>query len=205
MFANDHFCLVGNVVDEKTKEKIQEVLGVPVHTINICGTPLVGVFIAGNNKCIIVPDIAFESELKKLRELNIPFKVISTKLTAFGNNMICTDTGVFVNSDYSAKVKKMIRQALGVILRPGKIANIKTVGSISAVNAKACITHIDASDADVKYLEEALGVKVYTSTINLGNPFIGAGLCCNKNGFVIGNQSTGVETTMVDEYLGFLD
>lgn len=203
-FCNDRFCLLGKEVPENVAEKVEEVLGVPVHRITIAGTSLVGVFVAGNNKKMLLPEIVFERELAKIDELGIDYKIIKTKLTALGNNILCNDTGALVNPEFSADTKKIIRQALGVGLKPGTIADVETVGSVAAIRAGRCVLHRDASAEDFKYIESLLNVKCYTATVNLGNPYVKAGMFCNRNGFVIGAMSGGPEVSNIDESLGFL-
>ena len=56
-YANDQYCLLGTEVPSKTAKKIEKVLKVPTHRISMCGTSLVGVFVTGNNKCLLVPEI----------------------------------------------------------------------------------------------------------------------------------------------------
>ncbi|MBW3015845.1 translation initiation factor IF-6 [Candidatus Woesearchaeota archaeon] len=203
-FCTDKFCLLGKEINPRKAKEIEAVLKVPVHRINICGTSLLGVFIAGNSKCLLVPGIAFENELRVLDKLGIKYKVINTKQTALGNNILCNDEGAVVNPEFSADTKKEIRQALGVNLKPGTIAELDIVGSLGVAARGNCIIHMDASDDEIKKIEELLKVKCHSATVNLGNPYIKAGLFCNKNGFVIGDQSGGPEITMIDEYLGFL-
>ena len=118
-FANDKFCLVGIGFKKKIVEKIEKVLKVPVYQITLCRTDLVGVFCTGNNECILVPSIVSEDELKELdricKEVGMRYEVVSTELTALSNNILCNDLGALVNPEFSARVKKQIRQALRCI------------------------------------------------------------------------------------------
>ncbi|MBW3022300.1 translation initiation factor IF-6 [Candidatus Woesearchaeota archaeon] len=203
-FCNDKFCLLGKEVSDSDAKEIEKVLKVPVHRITIAGTSLIGVFVAGNNKIVLLPEIVFERELLKLDELGIKYQIINTKLTALGNNILCNDTGALVNPEFSADTKKIIRQALDVSLQPGMIADVETVGSVAVIRDGRCLLHRDASINDFTYIESLLNVKCYTGTVNLGNPYVKAGLFCNTNGFVIGKMSGGPEVSNVDESLGFI-
>jgi len=203
-FCNDKFCLLGKEVPESVSEKISEVLNVPVHRVTIAGTSLIGAFVAGNNNMILVPEIAFESELLALEKLNIPYTVIKTKYTALGNNILCNDTGALVNPCFSADTKKEIRQALNVSLKPGTVANIETVGSVGILRKEFCVIHRDASAEDIDYIESLLNVKCTIGTVNLGNPYVKSGLFCNRFGFVAGSLSGGPELSNIDESLGYL-
>ncbi len=203
-FANDKFCLLGKEVPQKIAHKIEKALKVPVHQVTICGTSLIGAFCAGNSKCLLLPSIVFEEELKVLDNLNINYRLIGTKLTALGNNILCNDNGALVNPDFSADTKKRIRQALGVSLKPGEIAGINTVGSLGIINKKGCLIHRDAAEFEINFIKDLLKVPVYTGTVNMANPYIGSGVLCNSKGFVVGDASGGPEIANIDEALGFL-
>ena len=134
-FCNDKICLVGKRFQKAQIRNMEDVLGVRVEQISIAGTDLIGAFIAGNNKCILVPDLIFPEELEKMNKIKEDYgnvfeiKVIPTKLTALGNNVLANDHGCLVNPDFPAVQKKLIRQALGVRVVPGMIAEHNVVGA----------------------------------------------------------------------------
>lgn len=204
-FANDHFCLLGMEVPKKQAMKIEKVLKVPVHQITLAGTSLIGAFCNGNNKCIVIPDIVFDDELKALDRLKIKYKVIKTRHTALGNNLLCNDHGCLANSEMGADSKKMVRQALDVPLKPGKIAGVNTVGSVAIHNKYGCLIHREARPFEIKFIKDLLKTEVDTGSVNMGNPYLGSGILCNSNGFVVGDASGGPEVVHIDEKLGFLE
>ncbi|MFO8015667.1 MAG: translation initiation factor IF-6 [Candidatus Woesearchaeota archaeon] len=203
-FANDSFCLLGWEVPEKKAKEIGRVLDVPVHRITLCGTSLIGVFCAGNNKAVVIPDIVFDHEIRALEKLKIPFETIKTRYTALGNNLLCNDHGCLASSELSADAKKRIRQALDVSLKPGMIAEINTVGSVGVQNSNGCLIHRDAKAFEIKFIKELLKTDIETGTVNMGNPYLGSGILCNSNGFVVGDASGGPEVAHIDESLGYL-
>ena len=89
MFVNDKFCLLGVNVDDAKKKEIENILNVPVHIVTVLGTELVGVFIAGNNEFLLLPDMS-ENELEKIRKIGEDAKmkviVLNDKLNTIGNN-----------------------------------------------------------------------------------------------------------------------
>lgn len=204
-FANDSFCLLGHEVPETQAKKIERVLKVPVHQLSLCGTSMIGAFCNGNNKAIIVPHIAFDDELKVLDRLKIKYNVIKTRHTALGNNLLCNDNGCLANPEMSADAKKLVRQALDVPLKPGMIADVNTVGSVAVHNKYGCIIHRNAREFEIKFIKDILKVNIETGTVNMGNPYLGAGVICNSNGFVVGDASGGPEIAFIDECLGFLE
>ncbi len=204
-YCNNSYCLMGREVPEARVKEVERVLGVPVHQVTICGTSLIGVFVAGNSRKLLVPEIAFEYELKKLDHLKVDYEVIKCRATALGNNILCNDSGCLANPEFSADQKKRIRQALGVALKPGNIAGLGTVGSLAALNSAGCMVHRDITRAETKVLEGLLGLRCVQSTVNMGSPYIRSGLLCNDNGFVIGDASGGPEIVNVETELGFLE
>lgn len=186
---------------EAIAAKIGEVLDVKIHRTTICGTSLIGIFCAGNDHALLVPSIIFESELQKLKHWGIPYKIIDTKWTALGNNMLCNNEGCLVNPNFSARNKKLIRQALQVKLKPGRIAELPTVGSLGIANKHGCFLHKDAKQAEIEYLEDLLGVKSETGTINRGSPYVKSGILVNDRGLIVSDLSWGPEIGMADESL----
>ncbi len=204
-YCTDEFCLLGTDVPDSLAEEFGKTLGVPVHKLTIAGTSLLGVFLAGNSKKLLVPGICFDYELKKLEELNIDYTVIKSKITCLGNTILCNDHGALVSEEFSADTKKIIRQALGTDLKPGKISGLDTVGSLGAVNGSACIISRDASEAEMTKISDLLKVPCFESSVNMGSPFISSGVLCNDHGLIIGDLSGGPEIVHIEESLGLLD
>lgn len=203
-FCTDEYCLVGAEVSADIVKQIKSILKVPVHRITISGTSLIGVLVNGNSNKLLVPNITHDEELAKLKKLKIDYEVIDTKLTAFGNNILCNDHGALVNPDFSAVVKKKIRQALNVKLHPGTIADIEVVGSCVAFNNEAAVIHAAATQKDIDEVESLLRVECAKATANFGSPYLRSAILANSNGFLIGSASTGIEIATVDEGLGFI-
>lgn len=203
--ATDKYCLVPYTILHEELEKIKTILKVPVHKISIAGTDLIGVFCAANNNMLLVPEIIYESEERELKKLEIPYKIIKTHHTALGNNILTNDFACFVSEEFSADTKKIIRQALGTILRPGKIGGVEVVGSSAVLNEKGMLVHRDANHKEITYLKETFNLPVDIGTVNMGSPYIRSGIIINKNGYLIGASSGGPEMQRADYALGFIE
>ncbi len=203
-FANDKFCLLAKDVPKHIAKQIEKVLQVPVYQISICGSNLIGAFINGNNKKILVPGIAFDAELRQFEVLGIDYDVINTEKTALGNNILCNDNGVIISEDFTREDKALIDKAFGMKSIAKKIAGLDVPGTLCIVNDKYGIINPCVSDAEMKFIEKTLKVELTTGTVNMGNPFPATGIICNKFGFVIGAVSGGPEIANADEALGFL-
>jgi len=200
-FATDSFCLVGNDILDKDLEVIKKTLGVPVHQISIAGTSLIGVFVVGNSKKILVPKITFVQELEHLSSLGIDYEVIDSNFTALGNNIVCNDNGAIVNPEMEKKAIDQISNALGVKVQEGTIEKLNNVGSLSLCSNLGCIVSKDAQNSETERISEVLGVSVSQGTINLGSNYLHSGVVFNSKGFLVGSVSGGVEITDVDDAL----
>lgn len=204
-FVTDKFCLLGREIDKKYDKVIEDILKVPVHRITIAGTSLIGVFLSGNEDMLLMPKIAFDYELKALEKLKIPFTVIDSNITALGNTVALNNHGVYVSDEFSARVKKLIRTAMELPLRPGKIAGNNAVGSCLVVNGKHALIHRDAELFEIKLIQDFLKVKITEGTVNMGSPYVKSGLLANSKGLLIGSLSGGPEANNADMALGFLE
>lgn len=201
VFATNSFCLVGNDVLDKDVETLKETLKVPVHRITIAGTSLIGVFVVGNSKTILIPEITYPEERYELEKLGINFSVIKTSLTAFGNNIVCNDNGAVVNPDFKDNEISSISSALGVNVSRGTIEDLETVGALCVANSKGCIASKNIKISESDLLSSILKVGVSTGTVNLGNNYIHSGVVSNDSAVLIGSASGGMEATDVDNAL----
>ncbi len=201
-FATDEFCILGQEIPTHIAEQIGKTLDVPIVRTNIAGTGLVGVFVAGNKHGIIIPSLAFDTEMRTLERHKIPFTVIDTSLTALGNNIVVNDSKGFINPMYDAKEIAQIEKALKVKLVAREIAGMPMVGGLAAINKFGGLVHSEASVEDIKAVSELTDGEVLSSTLNFGNPYIRSSILVNNNGIVIGSKSTGVEVADAEQAFG---
>ncbi|MBT4539899.1 translation initiation factor IF-6 [Candidatus Woesearchaeota archaeon] len=209
-WANDKVCLIGTGFKSKVVNDIKKVLDVPVYEISLCNTDLIGVFCIGNNEAIVVPDTILDFEIEELKKIckkvGLDLEIVTTNLNALGNNILCNDLGALVNPDYSARVKKQLRQVLRVNLKPGTIALHGIPGSLCVIKGENAVVSNNILEKEEDKLKELFGVSNIThGTVNFGSQNIRSGVLCNKNGFIVGDMSSGVEMTDIDEGLGFLN
>ena len=79
-----------------------------------------------------------------------------------------------------------------------------TIGSCMILNKEGCLVHRDASEKDVDEISKTLSLKTDIGTVNTGSPYVRTGLIANSNGYIMGNDTTGVEMQRIDSTLGFL-
>ncbi|RMF06066.1 translation initiation factor IF-6 [Candidatus Woesearchaeota archaeon] len=203
-FCTDKFCLVGGEVSDKEKKILEEILKVPVHIVSVAGTPLVGVFVAGTEDVLLVPEIVFQHELEALRELGLNVKIVPGRITALGNSVLATNEGCLVSKDLSEEARTEIERALGVPVKAGMIAGLPNVGALAALTSKGVLISSQAEDFEVEFVETLLKSKCTKGTVNGGSSYIKSGVIANAHGIVAGSQTTGLELDNLDRAFGFL-
>lgn len=204
-YCTDKICLLPPEVQDKHVKEVEEVLNVPVHRVTMAGTSMLGVFLAGIGKKLLVPSIAFDHEIEALKALGFEVTVIQSDITALGNNILVNKNGGLISSDFSELEQKEIADALGVPFKQGRIADLPNVGSMALVAKNGCLVHSEAADFELEFVETLLKVDCTRGSINGGNPYIKAGLLANANGIIAGGQSSGIELDAVDKALGFVE
>ncbi len=201
IFANDDFALVPPGLKEDSLKKIERALKVRIVEARVADSVLLGLFVAGNNHAIVVPSIIKPYELDSLKkEVDLPIKVIRSRLTAMGNVILCNDKFALLHPEMDQWLEE-VSQALGVPAETGTIAGVPTVGSVAVVNDKGGIAHPDASDEELDELEKKFQVIFDVGTVNYGVPYVKTGLVANNKGAVVGSLTSGIEMARISRAL----
>ncbi|MFC1801025.1 translation initiation factor IF-6 [Nanoarchaeota archaeon] len=204
LYTNNKFCLLSSIIPKKLEKPIHEVLKVPLIKTNLCGTNLNGVFASGNDHCLLLPQITLDAELKNLEKNKINYHIITTDHTALGNNIIANNNAALISpdlADYQSEIKKALKVKQ---IKTFSLGEIQTIGSLIALTKKGVAVSNLASDKETSQIEHFFKIKAHKATVNLGNPYIGAGLVVNNHGFIFGQRTGGPEAVHLDEVLGFL-
>ena len=164
----------------------------------IARTRLVGLFTAGNSNCILVPDTITDREKRKLEESDVKFRLIDTKETALGNQILANDNGALISERLEDR-KKEISEALEVPVEVGEIAGIGNVGSTAVTNSYGAVIHRDASEEEAEKLKTVLKLEdVDIGTVNTGSPFVGSGAAAGGKLILVGEDTSGPEIGRID-------
>jgi len=206
--TSDKVCILGQFVPEKTVKQVENLLKVSVVKTCIANTDFAGILCSMNSNGLLLPEIVNERELSRLnaikKDFGLNIQVLETNFTALGNLVLCNDSGAVVSKEFTKKEKKKIENCLGVCSEYASVAGIATVGSCGVASNRGCLLHRDASEEEIKIIEDVLKVPVDIGTANFGSPFVGSSVITNSNGAVIGESTTGPEVTRIMEALGFL-
>ncbi|MEM5772970.1 MAG: translation initiation factor IF-6 [Candidatus Aenigmatarchaeota archaeon] len=205
--ACDRICVLGKALEEK-REKIEDVLKVKTVALSFSSTDFAGIFCALNENGIVLTKILTSLEKEKFFELKKLFGmnllILKSKFTAVGNLVLCNGKGAIVSELLSKKEKKEIEDCLGLEAVFSSIAGIKTVGACGIATNKGCLLHRDASEEEIKTVEDVLKVRADIGTANFGSPFVGSCIIANSKGALVGESTTGPEIARIQEALGFI-
>lgn len=204
--ACEKFCLIGNLISDTAR--IEKWLEVEVKQVTIANTDFVGMLSAFNSNGIVLPKIVNEREMKFFdgieREFDINVEILPSKLTAFGNLILCNDKGAVISKLFDKKEKEIIEDCLQVEVATGEIARLSTVGSCGITTNRGCLLHRDAKEEEIKLIEDVLQVEVNIGTANFGSPFVGSCIVANSNAALTGLPTTAPELSRIAESLNLL-
>ena len=204
MFVNDKFCLLGVNVDSAKKKEIENILNVPVHIVTVLGTELVGVFVAGNNDFLLLPDMS-ENELEKIRKIGEDAKmkviVLNDKLNTIGNNICVGDKIILVNNDYTASLINVLKEETGYEIVKFKNPEFKAAGALIIHSNGKYFVSQEVNESEVKPILDKIAS---VGTVNKGGCFVASGVVGNSNGLILGSACSTVEIQNIVEAFDFV-
>ncbi len=195
------------VPDESLKV---DVLKVPTIISSISSTQLIGLFLAVNSAGIVFPKIVEKNEVRRIissleeRGIEVEHTVLKSRYTALGNLIVCNDKGAVI-SEFLKDWRKSIENVLDVEVVVGRIAESKLPGSFCVATNKGFLLSNSGSEEDYELLKDVLKVDGDIGSVNFGSMFVRSGIIANSNGYVVGELTTGVEMSRIDEALGFVE
>lgn len=204
MFANDKFCLVGNSLNENQKKEVEKVLQVPVYPISILSTDLIGIFIAGNNEMMLIPEV-FDHEREELTKICKKHEVelieFSARLNTLGNNICVGDKKLLINPEYSDGFKKNVKLKTKYEIFEIENPEFRAIGSVCKfLNGKYFVSQ-EFEENQLKMIVDEVGA---VGSVNGGSNYVASGIIGNSNGLILGSMSSTVEIQSVVEGLNYL-
>ena len=203
--TNDSFTLAGIGTSEKFIRHL-DILKTKIIPASIFDSDLLGLYSIMNNKGILITSLASEKEIEIIKKnaKGVNVGVLKTRLNALGNHIAANDHGAVINPDMGPEDAKKIADILDVEVVRSTIAGYKNVGAVVLATNNGFIAHPKASEDEIALLRDMFNEQGGIGTANTGIPFLSISIIANKNGFVIGEQTTGYESHRINDCLGFI-
>ncbi|MFN7991080.1 MAG: translation initiation factor IF-6 [Candidatus Micrarchaeia archaeon] len=189
---------------KKFEDAVAETLKTEIIKVGMGDSNLLGVYIAMNSSGCVLPNVARDAEVSELRKAGLNVYVSRDKHNANGNNIAANDKGGIINPNVDPSEAKAIGDALGVELVPMSIAGFTTVGSACIAANTGFLAHFKASSEEMDLLRDALKVPGNKGTVNTGTGFVSYGAAVNRNGYLVGEDTTAFEVGRLEEALGLI-
>lgn len=204
MFTNDKFCLIGRDVESDVLESIGNVLDVPIFKVSILNSQIVGIYIAGNNDFLIMPEVE-ESEKEIFDKISSDFNIdifyFNSKNNAFGNNLCVGEKEIISTTLYNKDFLKELSKKTGLKTHKIEHKDFDSIGSVCKfMKGKYFISQEFEEDQVKSIVKQVCGV----GTVNSGSNYISAGCSGNKNGVLIGSDSSTIEIQNLVESFDYL-
>lgn len=179
---------------------ISESLGTELIEMTLGGTKLIGSLSAMNSKGILLSNLASDDEKSRIPpDINVGF--LNDQINALGNDILVNDKAALVHEDFDRRSLKVIEDVLDVEVKKGSLGEIKTVGSCGLITSKGLILPPSMTDEEIDDIGNFFGVKGKVGTANFGSVYIGASVVANSKGALIGEDSTTIEISNIEEAL----
>lgn len=201
--ANDSICFLPNNISPSLSHELPA-LETEAVEVSIFNSGIIGLYITINNNGVVLPDIVQDEEIKKFKKSGLNCTVISEVKNAFGNNIAANDKGGVINPSLSNEDRKKAEDCLGVELVSMAVKGYETVGSVCFATNKGFIAHNELNNEELKELEGIFKVKGINGTVNMGSIFVGLGIIANSHGYIVGDNTSGVEVNRIEDALDLI-
>src|SRR5260370_14785265 len=139
-YANKKIAILPAGTHPAKLASFKEALGIEAYGIGIADSRLVGIYLAGNSNSILLPYIATEEEVSKLRSTDVDVTIIEEKRTALGNIILCNDYGAVVDPRLKPRTVLSIENALEVPVKTATIGGLPQLGSLATASNKGVLS-----------------------------------------------------------------
>ncbi len=196
----EDYTLVPRNSDRDIKSMASHYLKTEPIEMTIGGSNLLGSMAVMNSNGMIFSNIVTEEELKNIPK-DVNYAVLEDNLNAVGNNILANNKAALIHEEFSDASVRTIREVLGVEVVKGKFKEVRTVGSSGLITSSGLVIPPNMTDDEIDELGKIFGVKGRVGTANFGSLYIGASVVSNSKGALIGEDSTTVEISNIEEAL----
>ncbi|MCL5408245.1 MAG: translation initiation factor IF-6 [Candidatus Thermoplasmatota archaeon] len=196
----EEYTLVPRNTDRDIKSLVSTYLKTEPLEMTIGSSKLLGSLSVMNSNGMIFSNIISEDELGVIpRDVNVA--VLRDNLNAVGNNILANDRAALIHEEFTDESVKTIGDVLGVEIFKGKFKEVRTVGSSGLITSSGLVIPPNMTDEEIEELGKIFGVKGRVGTANFGSLYVGASVVSNSKGALIGEDSTTIEISNIEEAL----
>lgn len=198
--VNENLAIIAGNTSSEFIRDVENTLQVESIMTTMAGSFVVGSLVVMNSSGAIVSGLSDSFEIDRIKE-KIPVLQLGDVHNAAGNNILANDNGAIINPELDEESEKAIADFLGVETVRANIGGYGTVGSVCTATNKGCICCSDATDDEVKFIQDILKVEVKKTSVNHGSKFVGSGVLANSKGALVGDETTPIEMGKIEEGL----
>ena len=202
--ANDSFAFVPKGCSPSFIDTMREHLGVEIIETTVNSSNLIGIYMAIGKEHILLPDIASKSEIDEVKQSGLDVVVTGERHNAWGNNLAMNSKGGIINKEVNPHIVKHLENVMGIEIVPMELEQYNTLGSVILATEKGFAVKNNATEEEIGDIESVLKVRGGIATANMGTVFISACALENSNGLVVGDMTTGIELSRLQDSLNLL-
>lgn len=199
-YCTEKICLVPHSILAKEEKKIEEILNVKVIKASINRSGLLGVYLSGINEKIVVDKKSIHAdELEHLEKEGLKVKTIADDNNAFGNLLA-------INSNYGIASPLLLpetfsefRKFFNIEIEQKSFAGFDLPGSSIFVSDSMFLINPRIDIKEFNYFEKKFKVPGKATTANYGDVFVGNDIMGNNSGTLVGETTSNIEMTKIDE------
>jgi len=186
-------------ISKKQKKNLENLFGVPLLEADILETSLIGVFTKLYKKKIVVPTEIGERERRNLEKEGLEIMEIGGIHNALGN-LISLNKNCCLISPLLEKKAEEISRFFGIRKTlVTKLSNLEVVGAMVFANNRGFLAYNELGEREFTILESCFGVPGDIGTLNYGDVFVSNSVVGNKNGLLVGDESSTIEIGKINE------
>ncbi len=204
-FSTDKYTLLPYNIKSNLIEAAETILKNDVILSTVANSHLNGLFAVGNSNHLLLPGLVSNEELDHIAsKLNsdVTVHVLDSKITALGNTIVASDGVALVHPEFTMEEKKQISEMLDVEVETHDVGISPLIGSLMFRSNKGFLVHPYLEDEEIEWLSSFFKVQGDVVTVNRGLPYPRLGIIANKNGILVGSDTTGPEILRIYEMLG---
>lgn len=196
--ASDSVALAPNQAHPKFISVLSQTLSVPVKTLSLNQSNLIGLSCVMNSSGLVVQSPVDKDEKKLLESIGLPVCMVEGISPSM--NILANDFGCWISPRVSTHTAQKISKALNVKVNTQPFS-IPALASCTVVTNKGFLTTSELTETEIKQMEKIFNVKGGNGTCNLGVPFNSLGVVANSKGALVGYDTSGFEIQRISQAL----